>query len=50
MDKLTPEEIAALKKALLSDAIRYLIGAEEWDLTEKEEQHLWNAIHKMEAE
>lgn len=48
MDKLTPEEIAALKKALRSAAFRNLIGTEEWDLTEEEENTLWDALKKLE--
>jgi hypothetical protein len=49
MNTLTIEEKAAVEKALLSQALQNLIGAEEWDLSEEEENHLWTAISKVES-
>lgn len=49
MEKLTPEEIDAIKQALISDAFKNLIGAEEWDLSEADENLLWDAIKKIEG-
>lgn len=49
MSELTPEELAAIKKALLSDEFKKLIGMAHWDLTEVEEFLLWDAIRKLEV-
>lgn len=48
MDKLTKKELEVLRKVILSRAVQLLIGAEEWDLTEKEEGILWGIIDKVE--
>jgi hypothetical protein len=47
MLKLTPKEEAIIRKVLLSDAIKYLIGAENWDLTVSEEKKLWAIIERL---
>lgn len=36
-----------LVKVLQSQALQNLIGAEEWDLSEEEEMHLWKIIEKV---
>lgn len=43
---LNPEQVSVLKSVLLTDTLQYLIGAEEWDLTEDEEMILWDIIAK----
>ena len=48
MEEFTPAEVAAIKRALLSAEFQLLIGAEDWNLTEEEENHLWSAIKKFE--
>jgi len=45
---LTDDEMEAVRKVLLSRTLQMLIGAEEWDLTEEEEIHLWGAIRRLE--
>ena len=47
MPELTPEELDALKKALSSNAFQFLIGAEQWSLTEEEEMRLWDVLAKF---
>lgn len=47
MPELTPEELAALKKALASNAFQFLIGAEQWGLSEAEEMLLWATLAKL---
>ena len=47
MTDLTPEELAVIRKVLLSDALKNLIGGEDWDLTEQEEQLLWDVIDRI---
>lgn len=44
---MTPEEQALLLKIFNSVAFQNLIGSEEWDLTEDEENRLWYLIRKM---
>lgn len=44
-----PSEKAVLRKVLMSKAFQELIGAEEWDLTEQEEEILWGAIKRLTA-
>jgi hypothetical protein len=43
---LTDDEIKVLRKVLVSDVFQYLIGDEEWDLTEAEENTLWEIIKR----
>lgn len=47
MDEITPEEMAAIEKALLTREFLNLIGAEEWDLSEEDEKFIWSAIMKI---
>lgn len=42
---MTEEQLRVALKALRSDAVKLLIGAEEWDLTEEEEMILWSIIN-----
>ena len=42
---LTVEQEDVLEKILLDPAFQRLIGAEEWDLTEPEEETLWEIIN-----
>lgn len=44
--ELSAEEVAIIKKVLASKVLQYLIGAEEWDLTEAEEMRLWEIIKR----
>lgn len=44
--KLTPEEQEVVRKVLASKALQYLIGAEEWDLSEEDEETLWVIIRR----
>jgi len=41
---LQPNEQEILCKVLRSSAFQALIGAEEWNLTEQEEEILWDII------
>ncbi|MCO5157916.1 MAG: hypothetical protein M9945_14400 [Aquamicrobium sp.] len=43
-------EIEVIQKVLLSKALQDLIGAGEWDLTEEEEEILWQAIKAAQHE
>lgn len=47
MDNLTDEQKEVIAKVLKSDVIRLAIGAEEWDLTEEEEEILWTIINQL---
>ena len=47
MDNLTTEEKEVMKKVLLSTPLQNLLGAEEWDLTEPEEEILWSIIERL---
>ncbi len=38
----------AILAALKSQAFQNLIGSEEWNLTEKQENHLWDVINRSE--
>ena len=44
MRSLTEAQWQVLRKVILSDAVQYLIGAQKWDLTEAEEDALWDII------
>lgn len=48
MLNLTPEEQQIVQKLLLSDVVKYAIGAENWNLTEEEENKLWTIIERLE--
>ncbi|QIG76544.1 hypothetical protein EVC27_019 [Rhizobium phage RHph_I1_6] len=45
----TPEQIEIIKKVLKSDVIRLAMGADEWDLTEEEEEKLWEIINALDS-
>lgn len=49
MNDLTETEWQAILAALHSDAFRLLMGAEEWDLTEEQEERLWDVIRRTEG-
>lgn len=49
-DELGDAEKRAITKALRSDAFKNLIGAQEWDLSEREEHNLWSALEKLAAD
>jgi len=40
----TPEEKQVIAKVLRSRALQLLIGAEEWNLTEQDEEILWELV------
>lgn len=44
----TESEKVVIAKVLCSDALQLLIGAEEWDLTESEEEILWELVRAAE--
>ena len=46
---LTAEEEAVVRKVLLSDVVKWALGAENWDLTEAEEKKLWAVIERLQA-
>ena len=48
--QITDDELKAILKALHSVEFQLLIGAEERDLTEEEEDHIWDVIKRTEAE
>lgn len=50
MPEFNEAEMNAIIAVLKSDALQLLIGAEEWDLTEDQENALWSAIDKAGAE
>ncbi|QIG68756.1 hypothetical protein EVB68_019 [Rhizobium phage RHph_Y2_6] len=45
----TPEQIEIIKKVLKSDVIKLAIGADEWDLSEEEEEKLWEIIKGVDS-
>lgn len=44
MDELTKDEVRVLRAVLDSVAFQNLIGAEEWHLSEEDEDILWGII------
>jgi hypothetical protein len=50
MMNLTLEEDRIVHKLLLTDIIKWELGAENWDLTEEEEEKLWALIERLKAE
>jgi hypothetical protein len=46
MLNLDEDETAIIRKILASAALQNLIGAEEWDLSEAEEERLWIIIRR----
>jgi hypothetical protein len=44
---LSRHEEDVVRKVLLSTQVQNLIGAEEWVLTEKEENTLWEIINRI---
>jgi hypothetical protein len=50
MMNLTLEEDRIVHKLLLTDIIKLELGAENWDLTEEEEEKLWTLIERLKAE
>lgn len=44
--QITGDELKAILKALHSVEFQLLIGAEEWNLTEEEENHIWDVIKR----
>jgi hypothetical protein len=50
MGNLTAEEQAIVRKLLLSDVVKWALGAENWDLTEAEEEKLWSLIERLRKE
>lgn len=47
MPELTDEEKRVVAKLLGDSALQYMIGAEEWSLTEDEEKVLWGIINRL---
>lgn len=47
--QLSYDEQLVLRKVFASGALQLLIGAEEWDLTEVEEEILWTIIKRETA-
>lgn len=47
MDKLSEKEKEAITRLLKSDVIQNEMGAENWDLTEEEENLIWNIINRL---
>ncbi len=45
---LAPEEEAAVERLLRTDIVQNEMGAENWDLTEDEENVLWGVIKRLE--
>lgn len=43
---LNVQESHVIRKVLASPVFQYLIGAEEWDLTEDDEACLWTIINR----
>lgn len=50
MLNLTPDEEQAVALVLRSSVVQNAIGAEEWDLTEDEENLLWGVINRLEKD
>ena len=46
MPKLTEEEVKALIRLIHTDEVQLEMGAENWDLTENEENTLWDLIER----
>ena len=47
MDELTDVEKDAIAALLLTDIVRLEIGAENWNLTEEQENALWSVIDRL---
>jgi hypothetical protein len=47
MSNLTPDEWRIVRAVLLSDVVKWALGAENWDLSEADEEKLWALIERL---